>query len=122
MNHRVGRGLFALGVGLAVAVLAFQWITDPAPRAQREAEERAVLAARALLVESIGDTDMEIVDALAPDRRVGKVYVYAEAPGWAVSGHYRRGAGGRWHPYLMHLTADLDLHALKADDPELDLN
>ncbi len=30
MNHRAGRSLLAPGVGLAVALLAWQWITHPA--------------------------------------------------------------------------------------------
>lgn len=119
MNHRFGRNLFALGVGLAVAVWAFQWITDPQPRARRESEERAVLASRGLLAAEVGPGDLEIVDPLAPDRKVGKVYVYAEEPGWAVSGYYRRGPGDRWHPYLMHLTADFKLFSFKADDDVL---
>lgn len=119
MNHRVGRNLFALAVGLAVAILAFQWITDPLPRAQRQSEEQAVLASRDLLVAAIGAGELEIVDPLAPDREVGKVYVYAEEPGWAVSGFYRREADDLWHPYLIHLDTGLDLHAFKADDDEL---
>jgi len=116
MNHRVGRSLFALGVGLVVAILAFQWITDPEPRAQREAEERAVHASRALLKDAVGEPALEIVDPVSPRRKVGKVYIYAEEPGWAISGHYRRDENDRWHPYLMRLTADLALHTLKADD------
>lgn len=118
MNHRVGRNLFALAVGLAVAILAFQWITDPLPRAQRESEEQAVLASRDLLVAEVGAGGLEIVDPLAPDRKVGKVYVYAEEPGWAVSGYYRRDADDRWHPYLIQLDSGLGLHAFKADDDE----
>ena len=121
MNHTVGRSVFALSIGLIVAVFAFQWITDPAPRAQRAAEEQAVTAARGLLREAVGSPDIEIVDPLAPNRKVGKVYVYAETPGWAISGHYRRDKDDRWHPYLLQLTANHELHALKADDPALDL-
>ena len=121
MNHRVGRSVFSLVVGLAVAVIAYQWITDPGPRQHRQAEERAVLAARELLVSEVGAGSLEIVDPLAPDRKVGKVYVYAEDPGWAVSGHYRRDEDDRWHPYLLNMTNDLDLHAFKAEDEALDL-
>jgi hypothetical protein len=104
-----------------VAVLAFQWITDPVPRARRDAEEQAIQASRVLLREAVGHADIEIVDPLAPRRKVGKVYIYAEAPGWAISGHYRRDETDRWHPYLMHLTEALELHALKANDEALDL-
>ncbi len=121
MNHRVGQSLFALVVGLAVAVFAYQWITDPAPREQRQVEERAVLASRDLLVSAVGVTSLEIIDPLAPNRKVGKVYIYAEEPGWAVSGYYRRDEDDRWHPYLLRMTADLELHALKAEDAALDI-
>lgn len=120
MNHRIGRIVFALGVGLVVAILSFKWITDPAPRAARAAEEQAVQASRVLLREVVAFPGLEIVDPLSPDRKVGKVYVYAEAPGWAVSGHYRRGEDDRWHPFLMHLTTDLELQSFKADDASLE--
>ena len=122
MNHRIGRSLFALGVGLAVAVLAFQWITDPEPRERRQAEENAVQVSRELLRDAVGERDIEIVDPLAPNRKVGKVYVYAESPGWAISGHYRRSETDRWHAYLMHLNSDLEMHAFKAQDEALDIN
>ena len=115
MNHRIGRSLFALAVGLIVAALAYKWITDPLPRAQREAEERAVLAARDVLAERVG-AGLEIVDPLSPNRKVGKVYVYAEGPGWAVSGFYRRDDADPWHPYLVYLDQGFSLHSFKAED------
>jgi hypothetical protein len=119
MNHRIGRSLFALVVGLAAAGLAYQWISNPVPRAQRDAEERAVLAARSLLAERVDDGDLEIVDPLLPNRKVGKVYVYAEGPGWAVSGFYRRDHADPWHPFLIYLDQDLALHSFKAEDPAI---
>ena len=121
MNHRIGRSLFTLVVGLAVAVIAYQWITDPAPRQQRLIEEQAVLVARELLVSSVGVDSLEIVDPLAPNRKVGKVYIYAEEPGWAVSGYYRRSEDDRWHPYLLNMTDSLELHAFKAEDAALEI-
>ena len=120
MNHRIGRNLFALGVSLAVAVIAFQWITDPEPRERRQAEENAVQVSRELLRDAVGERDIEIVDPLAPNRKVGKVYVFAESPGWAISGHYRRSENDRWHAYLMRLNNNLELHAFKAQDESLD--
>ena len=120
MNHRVGRSVFALVVGLAVAVLSYQWITNPLPREQRQTEERAVQASRQLLRNAVSESDLEIVDPLAPNRKVGKVYIYSEEPGWAISGHYRRGKDGPWHAYLRHLTMDLDLYSLKTEDPAVD--
>jgi hypothetical protein len=120
MNHRVGRSLFALAVGLIIAGLAYQWITDPAPRVQREAEERAVLAAREVLENRIGDGGLEIVDPLLPNRKVGKVYVYAEGPGWAISGFYRRDDADSWRPYLIYLDQDLSLHSFRAGDATIE--
>ncbi|MDH3441978.1 MAG: hypothetical protein OEM63_14560, partial [Gammaproteobacteria bacterium] len=119
MNHRIGRLLFALLVGLAVAVFSYQWITDPDPRGERAREEQVVKISRSLLAKIIESDSLEIVDPLAPNRKVGKVYVFAEAPGWAVSGYYRRGELDRWHPYLMRLTESLDLHRLKVQDEAL---
>jgi hypothetical protein len=122
VDHRIPRLAVALVFGLAVAVYAYQRVTDPRPGLQREEEEAAVLAARDILrahVQPAGD--LRIVDPLAPDRKVGKVYVYPADSGWDVSGHYRRGDAERWHPYLMRLDASLSLVLLsvKDDDPRL---
>jgi len=119
MDHRVGRIVFALVVGLVVFFASYRWVTDPGPRAERAAQEEAVRSARAALVEMIGDGELQIVDPLAPNRKAGKVYVYAEAPGWAVSGYYRRGEQDRWHPYLVTLDETLSLTHLKVQDPLL---
>ena len=67
---------------------------------------------------AIGVQLLEFVDPLAPNRKVGKVYVYREDDGWAVSGYYRRGEGDRWHPYLLHLNAELVAKSLKVQDAD----
>jgi len=82
-------------------------------------EERAVAAARTWLARMVEADDIEIVDPLAPDRKVGKVYVYEEPPGWAVSGFYRRDQQDRWHPYLITLDEGLELDRMKAKDSRL---
>lgn len=119
MNHRVGRMVFSLAVGLAIATLSYRWITNPEPRVERAREERVVQVSRSLLAPIVASDALEIVDPLAPNRKVGKVYVYAEGPSWAVSGYYRRDDADRWHPYLMTLTKDLQLARLKVQDAEL---
>jgi hypothetical protein len=116
MNHRIGRVIFAFGVGLVVAFYSYQWITDPEPRAERAAEEQVVERSRIELRSLLAEDSLELVDPLSPDRKVGKVYVYAEGPGWAVSGYYRRSEQDPWHPYLMTLTDDLEFVRLKAKD------
>ncbi len=119
MNHRIGRNVFGFAVGIVVATLAYQWITDPNPRVERAQEEQAVEESRMLLGAIIAVEDIDIVDPLAPNRKVGKVYVYAEPPGWAVSGYYRRNDQDGWHPYLMTMTPEFGLHRLKVDDEAL---
>ncbi|MDJ0711418.1 MAG: hypothetical protein QNJ14_13570 [Woeseiaceae bacterium] len=119
LKHRIGRAIFAGVVGLVTMVIAFNWISDPTRRAQRDVEEQAVLAARELLVEVVGVDTLEIVDPLSPDRAVGKGYIYAQEPGWAVSGYYRRNESDRWRPYLLVITDDHRLHDFKAEDGAL---
>ena len=106
MNHRIGRAVFATVVGLAVAVWSYNWITDPSGREERAEQEQTVLKARELLADITGIENIEIVDPLAPQRKVGKVYVYRSESGWEVSGYYRRGEGDLWHPYLMWMAPD----------------
>ena len=60
--------------------------------------------------------DVEIVDPLAPNRKIGKVYVFAAGDGWEVSGFYRRHGTDIWHPYLMSLDAAGDVSGLTVSD------
>lgn len=136
MKHRIGAIVFGLVVGISFAVLSYRWATDPAPRAEREAQERAVQASRSILEGIVVIDDLEIVDALAPNRRIGKTYVYSHPDGWEVSGFYRRPSSkepDRWHPYLIRLDPDMNplytkladtdpaLVERAADDPTLDV-
>jgi len=118
MNHRIGRILFATVVGLLVAGLSYQWITNPAGREERVLQIGVVDAAREHLATAIANEDLQIVDPVAPNRKVGKVYVYPEGDAWAVSGYYRRGDTERWHPYLMSLDSELKFKSLKAQDSD----
>lgn len=116
MNHRTGQFAFALVIGLIVAVSAYRWITDPSGREERAVQVAVVEASRVRLRGAIGIESIEIVDTLAPNRVVGKAYVYPEGGGWSVSGYYRRDDEDRWHPYLMSLESDLTLSSLKLQD------
>jgi hypothetical protein len=116
MDHRIGRAVFALVIGLLVALASYQWITNSEGRVERVVQESVVEASRGQLKSVIGSASLEIVDPLSPNRKVGKVYVYPEGDNWAVSGYYRRDEDDRWHPYLMMLKADLSLSFLKLQD------
>ena len=120
MNHQVGRWVFALGVGIVVAFVSYRWITNPAPRAERELQEAVVVSARDHLARATGIDAPEIVDPLAPDRKVGKVYVYRADGGWEVSGYYRRNEDDKWHPFLMTLDATPAMTHLRVQDAALD--
>jgi hypothetical protein len=118
-NHRIGGLVFAFGIGLLVAFLSYRWITDPAPRVERQLQEAVVLAAREQLRDIVGSGELEVVDPVAPDRKVGKVYVYRVGDGWEVSGFYRRDADDRWHPFLMSLDAANAMTLVKVRDAAL---
>lgn len=118
MNHRIGRWVFALGIGLVVAFASYRWITNPAPRNERQLQEAVVEHARTALQRSIGQS-IEFVDPLAPDRKVGKSYVYRAGQGWEVSGYYRRDDQDRWRPYLMALDAEINMIHLRVQDPDM---
>ena len=119
MSHQITRLLFAFGIGIIVAVFAYRWITDPEPRVERVVQESVVETARQLLEQTVDAGRLEVVDPLAPDRNIGKTYVYREAGGWQVSGYYRRDDKDLWHPYLMALDGSLKLTHLKLSDPTL---
>ncbi len=119
MNHRIARLAFGLGVGLLVAFMAFKWITNPEPRAERQLEETVVAASRQHLEATLANSSAELVDPLSPDRKVGKTYVYRAGDGWEVSGYYRRDEDDRWHPYLMTLDASHAMTQLKVQDSML---
>lgn len=119
MNHRVGQWVFALAVGLLLAFAAYNWASDPGRRAERESEEQVVAAAREELAGALGINNPELVDPVAPNRKVGKAYVYRSRDGWEVSGFYRRHDQDDWHPFLMTLDASLGMTHLKIRDDEL---
>lgn len=121
MNHRIGRIIFALIIGLLVASFSYRWITNPEGRVERALQESVVESSRGHLRAVLGVDLLEIVDPLAPNRKAGKVYVYAEGDGWAVSGYYRRSENDRWHPYLMRLNIDRSLGFLKLKDRDQQL-
>lgn len=115
--HRVVRLTVAFGAGLLLALLAYERSTDPEPRRQRLEEEAVVLEARRRLRDYVSlGRDLEIVDPLQTDRKVGKVYIYPAADGWQVSGHYRRAGERDWHPWLMALDGRLALESLSVRD------
>ncbi len=64
---------------------------------------------------------LELVDPLAPNRQIGKTYIWPDGAGWEISGFYRRGADDRWHPFLLGLDGTLRPVSLKLrdDDPAL---
>jgi hypothetical protein len=117
VKPRRGGLLFGVGVGLFVALLSYQWITDPAPRAERQLEEAVVLDARNHLIVQLGVR--EIIDPLAPNRKIGKSYVYRAGTGWEVSGYYRRDDNDRWHAFLMSLDDARNITLLKVQDKAL---
>lgn len=116
MEHRIGRVVFGLLTGLLVAYFSYQWISNPAGREERSLQVAVVEAARELLIAVVAADDLEIVDPLSPNRKAGKVYIYPEGDGWAVSGYYRRVEGDRWSPFLMMLGTDHSLVSLKLQD------
>ena len=119
MNHRIGQIVFGLAVGLIIATFAYRWIADPFPRAERAMQEAVVATSRELLKETLAIGRIEIVDALEPDRKVGKTYVFRADEGWEVSGYYRRSERDLWHPYLVTLDSTQSLVHLKISDPDL---
>jgi len=121
MNHRAGSVVFGVAIGLLVAVLSYQWLTDSSRRVDRSKEVIVVELSRGILKDALGIHDLQIVDALAPQRKVGKVYVYPRENGWDISGYYRRDDDDRWHPFLMALNAELSLSSLKVRDSDNNL-
>ena len=107
----------ALGVGLVLAFLAFERATDPEPTRQKAAQEAVVVESRVILRSYVDPgTELQLVDPLSPNRKVGKVYIYPNEKGWEVSGHYRRNEFDRWHPYLMQLDPSVQLVTLAVKD------
>ncbi len=120
--HRVIRLVVAFAVGIFLALYSFERISDPEPALQRAREEAVVLSAREILKSYVSTgVEIEVVDPLATDRDVGKSYIYPTDTGWEVSGHYRRYATDRWHPFLMSLDANVELVSLAVRDDNVNI-
>lgn len=115
-KHRIGSVVFGLLVGLAVMAWSYQWLVDPDKQIVRAKEEQIVQLSRTELERKLQLVGLEFVDPLAPQRKVGKVYIYPSADGWEVSGFYRRDENDRWHAYLMSIASDESLQSLKVQD------
>ena len=119
LNHRVVKLVVAFAIGIFLSLYSYQMITDPEPARERAREDAAVYAAREIVRDYIvTGNGLEIVDPLAPDRVVGKSYIYPVAEGWQVSGYYRRGSGDRWHPFLMSMDSNLQLQSMSVRDAD----
>ena len=117
IEHKVIRPLVALAAGLILALYAYHRVTDPEPRLQRAREEAVVVSARDILQSYVAPGgNLEIVDPLSPNRKVGKDYVWPDGEGWEVSGYYRRNEDDPWHPYLMSLDSEAGLKSLAVKD------
>lgn len=119
LNNRGVKLVVAFAIGIFLSLYSYQMITDPEPARERVREDAAVYAAREIVGDYIATgSALEIVDPLAPDRVIGKSYIYPVAEGWQVSGYYRRGSGDRWHPFLMSMDRNLDLQSLSIKDAD----
>lgn len=117
--QRVLRLAVAFAVGFAIAFYAYRWVTDPERALQRAREESVVQHARMILTQYVGGADdLQLVDPLAPDRKVGKVFIYPVDAGWQVSGYYRRDDRDGWHPWLMDLDVRMNLVHLSIQDDD----
>jgi len=116
-RHRYIQWIVAIAVGVVLSLLAFQRVTDPEPARQKLIEEGVVMEARLLLTSYVlPGGELQLVDPLAPDRKIGKVYIWPLDDGWEVSGYYRRNAQDPWHPFLMNLDAESSLTSLAVKD------
>lgn len=79
-------------------------------------QEAVVMTARENLATATGLSGLEIVDPVAPDRKVGKSYIYRTESGWEVSGYYRRDEEDSWHPFLMALDESPSMTHLRVQD------
>lgn len=117
INHKVVRPLVALIIGLLLAFYAYQRVSDPEPARRRAMEEVVVMNSREILRSYVAPAgQIEVVDPLSPNSKVGKVYIYPAGGGWEVSGHYRRDESDQWHPYLLALNGDAGLVSLVVQD------
>jgi hypothetical protein len=109
--------IVAIAVGVMLSLLVFDRATDPEPMRRKAIEEAVVLEARLLLLSYVlPGGELQLVDPLAPDRKVGKVYIWPDDNGWEVSGYYRRDEQDPWHPFLMILDASSELTSLAVKD------
>ncbi len=118
LNHRTGSIVFAVSVGLLLAVASYRWITDSERSAQRVVEEAVVLEGRQILRRYIQEPNLHISDSIDRVRAAGKVYIFPTEQGWELSGHYQRENESRWHPYLMALNKERQLLSLVVEDKD----
>lgn len=116
-NDSYMKWIISIGIGVILALQAYQLVTDPEPARRQVIEEAVVREARQILQSYVvPGQELQLVDPLAPNRKIGKVYIWPADNGWDVSGYYRRDKLDHWHPYLMSLDLNSQLRSLAVRD------
>ncbi len=122
MRHEYSKWIFALAVGVGLSIWAYRVATNPEP-ARRKALEISVAQQARDIVSTYVDaaTDLQYVDPLQPNHKIGDSYILPADQGWQVSGYYRRQDDDQWHPFLVDLTSESELTLLSVKDANDDL-
>ena len=114
VKYTINQKVFAVIIGLTISYYAYKWVVDPAPRLQRQAEERIVSHARKSVFQLLELTEQtKVIDPLNPNKKVGKTYLAPNDNGWQVSGYLRRDEAEPWYPWLISLDNNLDIVELR---------
>jgi hypothetical protein len=122
MKHKFLRIIIFSILFIAVLTYTYRNVYEPISANQRDDEIQIIHITRSIIKNYIDiSPDIEIIDPLNPNRKIGKSYIFPSDNGWEISGYYKKTDYDNWHPWLISLNSvnELVSIAVKDDNPRI---
>ena len=123
MKHQFLRIIIFLILFIAAITYTYRKVYEPISVNQREDEIQIIHITRSIIKSYIDiSSDIEIIDPLNPNRKIGKSYIFPSDNGWEISGYYKKSGHDNWHPWLISLNSANELVSIAVKDDDSGIN
>ena len=123
MKHKFLKIIIFLILFIAALTYTYRNVYEPISVNQRGDEIQIIHITRSIIKSYIDiSPDIEIIDPLNPNRKIGKSYIFPSDNGWEISGYYKKTDYDNWHPWLISLNSVNELVSITVKDDNLRIN
>ena len=123
MKHKFLKIIIFLILFIAALIYTYKNVYEPISVNQRGDEIQIIHITRSIIKSYIDiSPDIEIIDPLNPNRKIGKSYIFPSDNGWEISGYYKKTDYDNWHPWLISLNSVNELVSITVKDDNLRIN